>query len=523
MTRNRGKLTRRTFLVGGGLAGCCVLGGGAAFGINLARTLTGNNTTSNVGDLEFGNTLRIPPLAESTVDDEGRTVWDLSLQTGETDIVPDGTTKTWGINGSFLAPTLRARRGEVVAPLLHNTLPEETTIHWHGMHLPAEMDGGPHQTIPAGESWNPTWTVEQPASTLWYHPHPHGKTAEHVYRGIAGLFLVDDETTDGLHVPNEYGVDDIPLIVQDKRFTDNGQLSLEPASFIDSLSGMGAFGILGDTILVNGTYDSHFEVTRSLTRFRLLNGSNARFYNFGFDDDRSFRVIATDNGFVPGEPVETNRVLLGPAERVEIVVEFNPGDDVILRSYEQDLAANNVNERFIGAEDTFDILRLQAPESLETSPPLEHPGEVNPTPDVPSDATVRAFNLDGHESINGEKMDMNRIDEVIPASALEIWNVTSDGQPHTFHIHGATFHVLEVDGGEPSPLVRGPKDTVLVSPDHGVKLAVQFAPYTDPEFPYMYHCHILRHEDNGMMGQFVVVEPGTEDTVPRTLAMGHHH
>jgi FtsP/CotA-like multicopper oxidase with cupredoxin domain len=473
--------------------------------------------------MAFRNPLAIPPLAESATDHEGRTVWELRLQTGETEIVPEGTARTWGVNASFLAPTFRARRGETVAPILRNDLPEGTTIHWHGMHLPPAMDGGPHQTIPAGETWEPAWTIDQPASTLWYHPHPHGNTAEHVYRGIAGLFLVEDETTDGMNIPQEYGVDDVPLIIQDKRFTDSGDLSLEPASFIDSLSGMGAFGILGDTILVNGTFDPHLEVSRSLMRFRLLNGSNARFYNLGFDDDRPFRIVATDNGFVPGEPVETNRVLLGPAERVEIVVEFQPGDDVILRSFEQDLASPGVNEALIGAGDTFDILRLRARDPLENSPPLEHPGGVNPTPEVPSDATERSFRLGGHGKINGKEMDMNRIDEVVPASALEIWNVESNGQPHTFHIHGATFHVLEVDGSSPPAHLKGPKDTVLVSPDHPVRLAVQFRSYTDPDVPYMYHCHILRHEDNGMMGQFVVVEPGTEDTVSHTLDTAHHH
>lgn len=118
---------------------------------------------------------------------------------------------------------------------------------------------------------------------------------------------------------------------------------------------------------------------------------------------------------------------------------------------------------------------------------------------------------------------MNRIDLVIPANALEVWDVESSSNPHTFHIHGSTFHVLEVNGAAPPPELQGPKDTVLVSRDYKMKLAVQFVSYTDPGMPYMYHCHILRHEDNGMMGQFVVVEPGTEDSVPRTIEDHMHH
>jgi len=129
----------------------------------------------------------------------------------------------------------------------------------------------------------------------------------------------------------------------------------------------------------------------------------------------------------------------------------------------------------------------------------------------------RDFELDGHNRINGEEMEMSRIDHVIAAGSQELWNVRSSNQPHTFHIHGAKFHVLEVEGEEPPNYLRGPKDTVFVGDDDSVKLAVQFDTHTDPETPYMYHCHIPRHEDNGMMGQFLVVEPGTEETASTTL------
>jgi FtsP/CotA-like multicopper oxidase with cupredoxin domain len=108
-------------------------------------------------------------------------------------------------------------------------------------------------------------------------------------------------------------------------------------------------------------------------------------------------------------------------------------------------------------------------------------------------------------------------------NAREIWEVQSSEQPHTFHIHGCTFHVLDVDGKEPPPELRGPKDTVFVSSDHPVRLLVQFLDHVDAEMPYMYHCHILKHEDNGMMGQFVVVEPGMEAVTPRTVDSGHIH
>lgn len=513
MSTGRSKLTRRALLAGGGVLGCCVAvsaGGAATFFLT-------NRAESTFGDLDFTTPLHIPPLLEGQSDADGRRMFDLTLQTGETRIVPAGEAETWGFNGSFLGPTLRARRGDTIAMSVHNELPEATSIHWHGMHLPAVMDGGPCQMIAAGDAWTPEWTVDQPAATLWYHPHPHGQTAEHVYRGVAGLFLIEDEASDNPDLPREYGVDDIPLIIQARSFTDDGDVSLDTGSFIHQICGSANFGLLGDTIQVNGAYDPHFEVTRPLTRFRILNGANARFFNLGFDDDRPFQLIATDNGFAPGEPVELTRLLLGPGERAEILVAFTAGDEAVLRSYEQELGGGG---RQIGANDTFEIIQFRAADGL---PAATLPIELRfvPPPLVPPDgATEREFELDGHNRINDQEMDMNRIDLAIPAGALQVWTVRSNGQPHTFHIHGATFHVLEVDAQEPLAHLRGPKDTVFVGADHPVKLAVQFGTHVDPGTPYMYHCHVLRHEDNGMMGQFVIVDPGDEDESPVTIE-GH--
>jgi suppressor of ftsI len=519
MSQRRTLLSRRAFVIGGTTIGVAAIPAVGAIGYIAFQSATGADTFSNVGELSLDVPVEIPPLLEPTIDDHGRRRFELTLQTGETEILRGKTARTWGVNGPFLAPTIRAARGDDVVLAVRNDLPELTTLHWHGMHLPASMDGGPHQPIQPGETWEPHWTIDQPASTLWYHPHPHGETAKHVYRGISGLFLIDDDA--GGRVPYEYGVDDVPLIIQDKRLTGDGDLDLEEASFLERLGGHGSFGILGDTILVNGTHNPMFEVTRSPTRFRVLNGSNARFYNLGFADDRPFRVIATENGFVTGDPAGIDRLLLGPGERAEILVEFEPGDDVILRSHEQDLGVHGANGSFIGAGDTLDIIRMRAPGDLAALNTYEHPEGTGAVPEIPDGVTTRAFRLEGHREINGKEMDMNRIDEVVPAGATEIWEVTSNSQPHTFHIHGATFYVLDVDGSEPAVWMRGPKDTVLVSPRHPVRLLVRFREQVDPAVPYMYHCHILRHEDIGMMGQFVVVEPGTEDAVDRVLDSDH--
>ena len=510
MPTRRSKLTRRALIASGGILGCCV----AVSAAGTATFFLANQPASTVGDLDFTTPLDIPPLLEGEPDGEGRIVFDLSLETGRTRIVPAGEAETWGVNDPFLGPTLRARRGDTVMMHVRNDLPEETTLHWHGIHLSAAMDGGPHQMIGEGDTWSPIWSIDQPASTLWYHPHPHphGATAEHVYRGVAGIFLIEDDESDALGLPHDYGIDDIPLIIQDKTFTDDGDFSLDAGSFFDQLGGSANFGILGDTMLVNGTFDPYLDVTRSLMRFRILNGANARFHYLGFKDDRAFRLVATDNGFVPGEPVDLTRLLLGPGERAEIVVAFEPGEQVVLRGFETGLG------RQIGGEDTFDIIQFRSVDRLAESLPL--PGDLGSrgaAPDVPDDAIERDFELDGHNRINGEEMDMTRIYLAIPAGSLEVWNVRTNGQPHTFHVHSATHWVLEVEGDEPPAHLRGPKDTVFVGPDHAVRLLVHFDTHTDPETPYMYHCHILKHEDNGMMGQFVVVEPGTEGDTPTTI------
>lgn len=186
---------------------------------------------SNIGDLMFESRLAIPELLEPTLDDQGRKVFDLTFTTGEVEFIEGKLTETWGLNEPYLSPTLRSSRGDEVVINVTNGIEEDTSLHWHGMHLPAAMDGGPHQMIKSGETWSPTWKVDQPAASLWFHPHPHGATAEHVYRGAAGMFLIDDLELEELNLPDTYGVDDIPLIIQDKNFNRDGSLNFSKPLF----------------------------------------------------------------------------------------------------------------------------------------------------------------------------------------------------------------------------------------------------------------------------------------------------
>jgi FtsP/CotA-like multicopper oxidase with cupredoxin domain len=458
-----------------------------------------------VGEVDFDRELAIPPLAESEVDDEGRRVFDLTLQKGHADLGRDEESATWGVNGSYLGPTLRARRGEEVLVEVTNDLDEESTLHWHGMHLPAEMDGGPHQMIAAGATWSPTWRIDQPAATLWYHPHPHGETAEQVYKGVAGMFILDDRKEKSLPLPRKYGVDDIPVIVQDKEF-DGVELDTTPGLFESN-------GILGDTVLVNGTAAPYLDVTTERVRLRLLNASNARVYNFHFSDDRAYDIIAGDGGLLPA-PVRLDHLLLSPGERAEIVVELEPGETTVLRSDEQD-----AGNRFTGADDRLDILQLRAADRLTPSPEL--PATLAPAPDLDPDDVVqiREFELGG-TSINGDDMDLERIDATVELDTTERWQVGNhDGSTHNFHVHDVQFVVESLDGEPPPPELAGWKDTIFLPEGSEADLLVRFTDYADPDSPYMYHCHLLRHEDSGMMGQFVVVEPG--DAAGEVS--GHHH
>ncbi|MCP2323999.1 FtsP/CotA-like multicopper oxidase with cupredoxin domain [Hamadaea flava] len=451
--------------------------------------------------LTFNNRLRIPPLAQPKVQPDGIKRFDLTMRSGQTEILPGKQTPTWGFNSGFLGPTIRAARGDTVQLAVANTLGEASTVHWHGMRLPARMDGGPHQPVEPGATWSPRWTIDQPAATSWYHPHPHGSTAMHVYRGLAGLFLLDEPG--GPDLPHAYGVTDVPLILQDKRFAADGSFTGDPLK--------GTFGILGDHVLVNGTYNPFFEVKAQRIRLRVLNGSNARRYHLRFADGRRFHVVATDAGLV-NAPVEVDTVSLTPGERIEIVVGFAPGEQVVLTS---------VGGKADIDEGDLDLIKFVAAAKLAAMPDL--PARLADRHiDVPAGARVRHFKLNGHDAINGESMDMTRIDEIVPAGAQEIWEIENNVYAHNFHIHEVAFRVLDVDGKPPLAYAAGPKDTVYVPGKTTVRLAVQFGEHTDPGWPYMYHCHILRHEDSGMMGQFVIVKPGTEQFVSRTLPGAEH-
>lgn len=298
-------LDRRTML-----AGCGLLLGAA--GSRLPRP---------IGRAEAATDLPLPVPRLLDARQQGQAI-SLVAQTGETVFFPGQPSATLGYNGSYLGPTLRVHRGDDVRVAVTNRLSADTTVHWHGLLVPGELDGGPHQVIAPGATWRPTLPVRQPAATLFYHSHAHGLTAEQVYSGLAGMLIVTDEEEQGLGLPSSYGVDDLPVLIQDREF-ENGRLVMPTGMMV------GMLGRRGNTLLVNGAPDPLARVPDRLVRLRLVNGSNARIYELSFSDGRSFHWIAAEGGLLE-RSVELPALSLAPGQRAEILVSFEDGKPVSL-------------------------------------------------------------------------------------------------------------------------------------------------------------------------------------------------
>ena len=487
-----------------------LLAGGTAL---LSGNLLGSLSFSSVAHAALDNALSIPPLLDG-ISRNGTRHYDLTMQQGTKDFWQGSKTPTLGINGDFLGPTLLLKKGENVQINVSNKIGEPTTLHWHGLHIPAIADGGPHQIIQNGDTWKPSFKVMNKAATFWYHSHMLHKTGEQVYRGLAGMMIVQEGESDKLGLPMTSGVDDIPLILQDRSFNRDGSFQYVRAMH-DIMMGM-----QGNTILVNGTIEPRFHATTKKVRFRILNGANARFFTLGLDGDRPFHQIASDGGLL-SEPVRLNEITLGPGERAEILVEISSGKPFNLVNKSPSNRQQSMGPGMMrGANNQrFDILSIIPAEKLTDSPII--PRKLTTIAKLrENDASkTRRFTLEmgmgpgmmrrggrGQFLINGQSMKIDRIDETVKLGATEIWEIrNASPMAHPFHIHDIQFQILDRDGKPPEPSERGWKDTVRVHSNEVVRLIAKFEDFADPKHPYMYHCHILEHEDGGMMGQFVVV------------------
>ena len=498
--------SRRDLLHGLGLAGAALALPAAGCGGDDAVTPPG------------GDALPVPPLDEGELV-AGVRVFRLELQRGTVDFGAGAPTATYGVNGAFLGPTLHLRRGERVRLEVTNSLGEVSSVHWHGLVVPARSDGGPYLPIEPGATWSVDIDVDQRASTVWYHPHPMHQTARQVYMGLAGLIVVD-EATPRADLPSTYGVDDLPLVIQDRRLFADGTHPYSAGATL-AMHDMMA-GLKGETMLVNGVVEPRGVVPRGLVRLRVLNGSNARNYHLGFDDGRSFRVIASDGGLLAA-PIVTTRALVAPGERVELLVDFGAdaaGATVRLQSFSGEVAAQlftgMMGANLADALDraTFDLATFEigAPPAATIVPPAAfEPIIRGAATDAVRTRAVEMSMRAGGLYLNGTRMmELEPVPEaisfMIPEADVELWTITNtSGMAHPFHVHHRAFQVLDIDGAPPPAALAGWKDTVLVAPGQVVRLLIDFRGTADAGHPYMFHCHILEHEDHGMMGRFFLV------------------
>ena len=464
------------------------------------------------------NTLWIPPLLTGTTT-AGVTTYELSLAASSVQYQTGSKTNTYGYNGNgFWGPTLLLKKGTQARMQVRNALTEATTTHWHGLLVPGPVDGGPHQVVAAGSTWlTENYTVKNNAATFWYHPHLHELTQKQLTLGAGGFIIVQDDTESALPLPRSYGVDDIPLVLTSRRFT---TVSGVANQFQTSAMAY------GDYLLTNGVMDAQVTLPRQLVRLRVLNAEIERDYNLGFGDGRTFYVIGSDGGLL-GAPVPLTRLVMSPGERYELLVNLTGdavGAAIDLKSYNG--ADAGLSFGFAGLENassgefgsllnykTFNVLRINvvaATADAITSVPTTLVSNTFPT--TAESTTSRTLNITAAGpgdpfKFNGVAFDMNTINQTVALSSTEIWTVNAGNIfSHSFHIHGVQFKIVARNGsaGAVKTYEQGWKDTFNVPINETVAFVARFGDSADASFPYMYHCHMINHEDAGLMGQFVV-------------------
>ena len=438
------------------------------------------------------------------------------------------------IPGSYLGPIIRAKTGTRLRIFFNNHLAEDSVIHPHGPRVPEACDGHPMQAIGPGQTKTYEFEIIDRAGPYWFHPHPHMRTAEQVAMGMAGLLTVwDDE--EALAVPGaSTGSHDIPVVIQDRNFDSNNQILYNPNNM---------WGYLGSRILVNGKANAAFSLEPRAYRMRILNGSNARTYKLAWSNNMPLKVIGTDGGLLPAV-ASRPYVMLMPGERIDIWADFASiaGKQVMLRSLSFDPMGGMMSGGGGGGMGgggmgsggggggmmgsglamgvAFDILKVNVSRRASTRPSL---GALPPlsmrydSSNVPNYSTPRPFSLDMSMmtwTINGRVFEMMEVaeDEMVHLHDTMAWEwINNTPIPHPMHVHNVQFQVVQRTTPATSSYATinqglvdtGWKDTVLVWPGERVKIAMSFGPHAGM---YMYHCHILEHEDMTMMRNYMIMD-----------------
>ena len=409
----------------------------------------------------------------------------------------------WLLNESLPSPLIRTRKGDRFRVTLKNSLPDSLILHWHGLTPPEKMDGHPHLAIPQGERYEYGFTVENRASTYWYHSHSHYRVGKHAYLGIAGMLIVDDDEQDALNLPS--GEREIPLILQDRLINADG--AIEAYEDPDTME-----GVLGNEPFGNGVHRPQLEVDAAVYRFRILNGSNARIFRLARSDNENLIIIGNDAGLIE-RPARVEYVDIAPGERVDVLVDLrkaSAGERILLMTRAFFISHSLNVESYPHRQGLpMDLMQLVVRGKVKNAGSI--PERLLPVrgPDPADSVNEREFILTSDRDeqtrtmmahqINGLGYRMDRIDEQVPFRQTEIWTFENKRNfSHPIHLHATHFRVLSRTGGRNRvmPWEQGLKDTVLVHPEEKVRVAVRFDAYPGL---FLLHCHNLEHEDSGMM------------------------
>jgi FtsP/CotA-like multicopper oxidase with cupredoxin domain len=459
--------------------------------------------------------------------DDACDYYEVTARPGMEEIYPGVLTRTMGYNGIYPGATFITERDRPVVVRFVNRIDDIISTHLHGGHTPPESDGvpmlsyGPNSIISPDVPYPGARTFVYPndnpfSATLWYHDHGEDVTAHNVYMGLAGFYILQPNRSEQdmtirsieARLPSGYGRYDIPMVFQDRQF--NADYSLNYNNFEHD-------GFLGDRFLVNGVIQPYLPVARRKYRFRWLNGSNARQYEFFLSSGDKYFVIGSDGGLLP-QPAEVASLRVAPAERYEVVIDFSRypvGSRVYLLNCLQQTSGRGPEDvemdhctpivEFRIARDEQDPSTipdvLQPDIAAYISQHLtERPGQQIKNTDI------RLERGNGAWQINGRFYDPNRVDVVEKLNTYSVWTLfnTSGGWSHPLHIHDEEFAVVDRNGRPPKPYESGLKDVFNIGPNDTVRVAAFWTGERNIG-KYVFHCHNLEHEDMRMMGIFDVI------------------
>ncbi len=510
-------------------------------GLGAAGVLAGSGRSALAAAMDH----RLPP-AEATPGFDPHVELSLRAEPGTASMLEGAPTAVWRYSGSVLKgpadalsfldgaghiPVIRVRRGQRLRVHFDNALPEASIVHWHGLNIVQRMDGHPMYAIDPGQRYVYEFEVGNRAGSYWFHPHPHERTSWQVYQGMTGMLLISDEEEDAAQLPA--GEQDLALVIQDRSFDGGNQLV-----YLNNTRHNWMMGFAGERVLVNGRADYQRQVARGAHRVRLFNGSNATLYHLRWSHGAPFTVIGTDGGLL-AQPVEQPALTLGVGERADVWVDFSglaAGVSVQLLAESWTPSLQHFTGEQLGlplvdgarpiasfAATTQQIPVQPLPQRLSTPPVPVLEQAVN----AGAPRRIEISMMMGSPRLNGRSfgaMDEVHDSDRVKLGSTEVWEFVNEAgmgmgmgmggmmqMAHPMHVHNVSFRVLSRTRSSPTNATHqrlatgftdhGLKDVVLVLPGERVQVLMAFENHAGL---YLYHCHILEHEDLGMMRNYLI-------------------